>query len=135
MTHWWTFIVKFNGMANKHFWIALTHMVEIFIFCRIVQIINIRRNNKIRNHRSYLKRTYRETYPQSKWQKQPLEVFCKKKVFLKISQILQWNSCVGVSFWKRYSDGPSLIGFINTNYLNLDGIIRVTWFCVDSWCY
>ena len=30
--------------------------------------------------------------------KQPLEVFCKKKVFLKISQISQENTCVKVSF-------------------------------------
>ena len=31
-------------------------------------------------------------------QKQLPEVFCKKKVFLKISQISQENSCVGVFF-------------------------------------
>ena len=30
-------------------------------------------------------------------QKQPLEVFCEKKVFLKLSQISQENTCVGVS--------------------------------------
>ena len=31
-------------------------------------------------------------------QKQPQDLFCKKKVFLKISQILQENTCVGASF-------------------------------------
>ena len=31
-------------------------------------------------------------------QKQPPEVFCKKKAFLNISQILQENTFVGVSF-------------------------------------
>ena len=31
-------------------------------------------------------------------QKQPLEVFCKKNVFLKISQISQENTCGEVSF-------------------------------------
>ena len=31
-------------------------------------------------------------------QKQPLEVFCKKKMFIKNSQISQENTCVGVSF-------------------------------------
>ena len=33
-----------------------------------------------------------------KRQKQPLELFCKKEVFLKISQISQENTCVEVSF-------------------------------------
>ena len=33
-------------------------------------------------------------------QKQPSEVFCKKKVVLEISQILQENTCIGASFNK-----------------------------------
>ena len=31
-------------------------------------------------------------------QKEPPEMFCKKKVFLKISQYSEENTCVGVSF-------------------------------------
>ena len=31
-------------------------------------------------------------------QKEPPEMFCKKKVFLKISQYSDENTCVGVSF-------------------------------------
>ena len=31
-------------------------------------------------------------------QKQPPKVFCKKKVYLKICEISQENTCVGVSF-------------------------------------
>ena len=33
-------------------------------------------------------------------QKQPSEVFCKKKMFLEISQILLENTCVGAPFNK-----------------------------------
>ena len=33
-------------------------------------------------------------------QKQPPEVFCLKKMFLKISQFSQENTCIGVSFYK-----------------------------------
>ena len=36
-----------------------------------------------------------------KIQKQPLELFCKKKIFLKISQISQEDTGVGVCFYKR----------------------------------
>ena len=32
-------------------------------------------------------------------QKQPLELFCKKNLILKILQYSQENTCVGVSFW------------------------------------
>ena len=34
---------------------------------------------------------------------QPPKVFCKKKVFLKNSQVSQENTCVGVSFNKGHS--------------------------------
>ena len=37
-------------------------------------------------------------------QKQPLEVFCKKKMFLKFFQISQENTCVVVSLLERYSN-------------------------------
>ena len=40
-----------------------------------------------------------------------LEVFCKKKLFLKISQISQENTCVGVSFFNNVA-GPQACTFI-----------------------
>ena len=40
--------------------------------------------------------------------KQPLEVFCKKKLFLKISQISQENTC-GLQLY--YNETPTLVFF------------------------
>ena len=41
-------------------------------------------------------------FERSYWQNQPPEMFCKKKVFLEITQKSQENACVRVSFLIKF---------------------------------
>ena len=54
-------------------------------------------------------------FERSYWQKQPPEMFCKKKVFLEITQNSQENTCVRVSFIIKFQ--ASVCNFIKKEAL------------------